>query len=73
MASSKPSVQDFRLRREQDADSVLREFFDCGKSSAPCPQWPIWKRVPGAEQETLPFGQVVPNYRSVDLPLAPVV
>jgi len=34
---------------------------------------PIWKYLPGEEGEKLPFGQVVPCYRSVDLPLVPVV
>src|SRR5215469_14125838 len=26
----KSPIQEFRLRREQDADSVLKEFLDCG-------------------------------------------
>jgi hypothetical protein len=75
----KSSIQKFRLTRDQDADSVLKEFFDCateapsGHTTEPCPHLPMWKRVPGAEPEKLPFGQRVPSYRSVDLPLAPVV
>lgn len=67
----KPPLQNFRLRREQDADSVLKEFLDCAPE--PCPRTPMWKRVPSAEHEKLPFGQLMPNYRSVDLPLVPVV
>ena len=77
--TGKSSVQKFRLTRDQDADSVLKEFIDCatespsGPAPVPCPQVQMWKRVPSAEQEKLPFGQRVPSYRSVDLPLAPVV
>lgn len=75
----KPSLQKFRLTRDQDSDAVLKEFMDCrnespsGQTSEPCPQIAMWKRVPGAEVDKLPFGQRVPSYRSVDLPLAPVV
>lgn len=70
----KPPMQKFRLRRKKDADSVLKEFFDCAPtSSLPCPNFEMWKRVPGAEKEQLPFGNVVPSYRSLDLPLLPVI
>jgi hypothetical protein len=75
----KPSLQKFRLTRDQDSDAVLKEFMDCsaespgGHTSEPCPKIVMWKRVPGAEVEKLPFGQRVPSYLSVDLPLAPVV
>jgi hypothetical protein len=75
----KPSLQKFRLTREQGADSVLKEFIECtaesssGHPQEPCSHLPMWKPVPGAELEKLPFGQRVPSYRSMDLPLAPVV
>jgi hypothetical protein len=75
----KSSLQKFRLMRDKDADSVLKEFIDCATESSsghtpePCPHVPMWKSVPGEEHEKLPFGQRVPSYRSVDLPLAPVV
>ncbi len=75
----KSSRQKFRLTRTHDADSVLREFIDCsaespsGNTPEPCAPVPMWKRVPSAEHEKLPFGQQVPSYRSVDLPLVPVV
>lgn len=69
----KPPMQKFRLRRKEDADSVLKEFFDCAPTSSPPPNLEMWKRVPGAEKEQLPFGNVVPSYRSLDLPLVPVV
>jgi len=75
----KSPLQKFRLTRDQDADSVLEEFIDCaaespsGHTPEPCPRVLMWKRVPGAESEKLPFGHRVPSYRSVDLPLVPVV
>jgi hypothetical protein len=75
----KSSLQRFRLTRDQDADSVLREFFDCvsetsnGHASEQCLPLPMWKHTPGAEREKLPFGQRVPSYRSLDHPLVPVV
>ena len=75
----KSSLQKFRLKRDHDADAVLKEFMDCSTeapsshTSEPCPHVAMWKRVPGAELENLPFGQRVPSYRSVDFPLPPVV
>jgi len=71
----KTSVQKFRLKRQQDADSVLKEFYDCPPDSADkCLHLGrLWSPMPGTEDEKLPFGQRVPSYRSIDLPLAPVV
>ncbi len=72
----KSSPRKFRLRRDQGADSVLKEFMDCGPeppSGQPCLHIPMWKRVPGAKPATLPFGKRVPSYLSVDLPLTPVL
>jgi hypothetical protein len=66
------SVQKFSLRRQQDADSVLQEFEDCEPTDK-CAPLPMWRPVPGSEDEKLPFGQRVPSYSSIDLPLAPVV
>jgi hypothetical protein len=77
--TAKSSFQKFRLIREKDSDSVLKEFMECGgeslsgDASQPCQPMPIWKRVTDAERDKLPFGQRVPCYRSVDLPLAPVI
>ena len=75
----KSSRQKFRLTRDRDSDSVLKEFVDCasdyptGHTPESCSHVPMWRRVPNAEHEKLPFGQRVPSYRSVDLPLVPVV
>ena len=75
----KSSLQKFRLTRQRDSDSVLEEFMDCANGSQgvqageSCVKVPIWKHVPGKEQDKLPFGHRVPSYRSIDLPLKPVV
>jgi len=75
----KSSLRKFQLTRDQQGDSVLKEFVDCvtePPSGAPdkiCPPFPLWKHLRGAEHENLPFGQHVPSYRSVNLPLVPVV
>lgn len=46
----KPSVQMFRLRREQDADSVLKEFSDCAPDLADrCLHQRMWS-VPSTQQ-----------------------
>ena len=74
--TAKSSFRKFRLIREKDLDAVLKEFWDCTNESnpdTPCPAIKMWKRPPGAEHGVLPFGKVVPAYRSADLPLAPVV
>jgi hypothetical protein len=75
---AKSQPQKFHLIRDKESDEVLKEFFDCVDESStnhlakPCP-WQIWEYVPGAELVSLPFGQRIPCYRSVNLPLAPVV
>jgi hypothetical protein len=75
----KPSLQKFRLTRLRDSDSMLEEFMDCANGSPgvqtgeSCVKVRIWKHVPGTEKDKLPFGHRVPAYRSLDLPLTPVV
>ena len=69
--SAKPSNQTFRLFRKKDCDAVLVEFMDYEHEQGPAV--PIWTYRSGSQHDTLPFGQVVPCYRSIDLPLAPVV
>jgi hypothetical protein len=70
--SAKSSIQKFRLFRQKDCDAVLAEFMNSERKQDSL-AIPIWARPPGAEPDALPFGQGVPCYRSVDLPLAPVV
>jgi hypothetical protein len=69
--STKPPIQKFHLVRQKNCDAPLEGSVD----GEPKPDLtiPTWKSTPGAEYVTLPFGQVIPCYRSVDLPLAPVV
>jgi hypothetical protein len=69
--SAKPSIQKFRLFRQKDCDAVLVGSMD--EEPKQKLAMPIWKYPPGTEHDVLPFGQVVPCYRSADLPLAPVV
>jgi hypothetical protein len=69
--SAKPSIQKFRLIRHKDCDAVLEGSIDEEPHQGPA--IPIWKYPLGTEHATLPFGQVLPCYRSVDLPLVPVL
>ena len=69
--STKPSIQKFHLFRQKNCDAVLSGSVDGEPMQNPTK--PMWKYTPGTEHEALPFGQVVPCYHSIDLPLAPVV
>lgn len=74
--STKPVVKSFRLVRDKNADAALLGCLQekCEKSPQVQNQsLPIWKRPIGGNDETLPFGEILPSYRSVDLPLVPVV
>lgn len=69
--STNSSVKRFRLVRDKNADVVLSGCLqeECKESRS----LPIWKRPTGGTHDPLPFGQMLPSYRSIDLPLAPVV
>jgi hypothetical protein len=69
----KQPLRDFHLKRDHANDAVLKEFIECTAASRPCPKLRMWKLVPSAEHEMLPFGRTLPSYECVDLPLAPVV
>jgi len=78
--AGEPPVQQFRLLRDDELrDPAVKEFMECiekspdGSSRKPCPQMRVWKLMPGVELDKMPFGQRVPCYRSLDLPLAPVL
>jgi hypothetical protein len=62
--SAKPSIQRFRLFRQKDCDAVLVGSMAGERQHEPALQ--TWKHPPGTQQ-------VVPCYRSIDLPLVPVV
>ena len=69
--SKNPLAMRFRLVRDKEADAVLSGCLEgeCKENLS----LPIWGRPPGGDYESLPFGQMLPSYRSIDLPLAPVV
>jgi hypothetical protein len=69
--STKASIQKFHLFRQKNCDAVLSGSVDEGPTQSPA--MPMWKYTPGSEYESLPFGQAGPCYRSINLPLAPVV
>jgi len=69
--TTEPSIQKFRLFRQRNCDALLSG--SVAEERTQNPAMPMWKHTPGTELEALPFGQVVPCYRSTDLPLAPVV
>jgi hypothetical protein len=62
--------------RDKNADAALLGCLEekCDKNQQlQNRSLPIWKRPVGGNDETLPFGKILPSYRSADLPLAPVV
>jgi len=69
--SSNALVERLRLVRDKNADAVLSGCLqeECKESQS----LPTWKRPTGGTHDPLPFGQTLPSYRSIDLPLAPVV
>lgn len=61
-----PLRREFHLIRDQKNDQVLEEFITLGEedtSTGEVRKVTIWKRLPGMEQEKLPFGQTVPSYQ----------
>ena len=69
--SAKPKVQNFRLYRNKECDEVLKESREIEQKREVV--IPMWQYPAGTTHERLPFGEVVPCYYSVDLPLAPVL
>ena len=69
--STNPLVKRFRLIRDKNADAVLSGCLqeECKQNQS----LPIWKRPVTGNHDALPFGQMLPSYRSVDLPMTPVV
>lgn len=67
-------TQKFRLFRKADCDENLTGSVEGDPSeSKQLSNLPIWKRVSASQRDTLPFGQILPCYRSANLPLVPVV
>jgi hypothetical protein len=69
--STKPIIQRFRLVKQKDCDAALSGALD--EDATQNPFMPMWKYTPGTKHEELPFGQVLPCYRSIDTPRVPVV
>jgi hypothetical protein len=74
----KSPIQMFHLFRQRECDEVLEERYIVpnGKiddKTAGNLTIPIWKYLPDDKRVVLPFGEVLPCYRSTELPLAPVV
>lgn len=55
----------FKVVRTTDRDEKLQEFILGEDVYGKEFKSPIWKRVPGTEGETLPFGEVLPSYSLV--------
>ena len=75
---TKQSIRKFRLAREKECDSALTEFSlwqdqSSGGKPKPNPAMPVWHLPPGASDVKLPYGQVLRCFRSLDLPLLPVL
>lgn len=68
--SGKPKVQSFRLYRNKECDEVLKESREIEQKREIV--LPMWQYPEGATHERLPFGEVLPCYYSVDVPLASV-
>jgi hypothetical protein len=69
--SAKPPIQTFHLFRQKDCDTVLSGTVTTEPKLDSA--MPIWSYPPDTEHTVLPFGQVVPCYHSIDLPLTPVL
>jgi len=70
-----PSIQKFRLFRRPEFDAVLTEFLKVISEDPSGDDLHIqaWQYPPGIDHIALPFGQVVPAYGSISLPLLPVL
>jgi hypothetical protein len=71
--SDKKSIQRFRLQRRKDCDIALDGSLAGTEERLDDTGLPLWMLTPGKEISSLPFGQVLPCYRSVDRPLLPAV
>jgi len=69
--ASNSAPMKFRLVRDKNLDYVLSGQMEGERQQNQ--SLPIWKRPEGANHDALPFGQMIPGYRSVDLPLEPVL
>jgi hypothetical protein len=68
--STKPVRQRFRLIRAETCEPVLSGV---ALESHQDLTVPIWEYPPGIDHVMLPFGRILRCYRSLDLPLVPVL
>lgn len=73
-----PPRREFHLIRDPRNDQLLEEFItlrekDMTTSRVREVHRTVWKRLPGMEQEKLPFGQIVQSYQDPALPLLPIL
>jgi hypothetical protein len=71
--SGKQAPTLFRLLRDKSCDEPLDEFIqitDTGNDQKS--KIPRWTRTPIGQKDALPFGKIVPCFRSKDLPTVPV-
>lgn len=73
-----PPRREFHLIRDPRNDQVLEEFItlrekDMSTGRIREVRRTVWKRLPGMEQEKLPFGQIVHSYQDPALPLLPIL
>lgn len=74
-ARSGRTLRTFRLTRQKSCDQVLSGSVEGGKPPGTMKDipLPIWSYASSTTEEALPFGKILPCYRSKDLPLLPVL
>lgn len=73
VTQTESSMQQFQLIRDNSCDAVLEQSTPFEDEHGQHVWAPSWRRPTGAEHDALPFGLVLPCYRSTDLPLSPVL
>ena len=75
MLEASTGLQRYRLFRDEGRDETLEELINCNDKATedgptkPCHPIPVWKRLPGTKDATLPFGTRLRAYRDAKLPL----
>jgi hypothetical protein len=72
--TTKSNVRDFSLIRDKECDRKLEQFMDMeDENTHQKTLIPRWKHTDASEDIALPFGQIVPCYRSAQFPPVPVL
>ena len=78
-ATTELPIHKFHLIRHRESDTELTGTIAVEDSLENMPKqgfevaMPIWSFIPGTKPFSLPFGQVLPSYYSVEHPLLPVI